>query len=199
MKTRSKTTGAPPASCEMRSDSNAASPARHPRSRASRRPRRTAETVSCARTMTTPSLNSRTWCSGVRARSARTTSSPVRGGEPRPQEPRRDVLALGREIPGEAAQLEDVVVDRGRSDERPETVAARDEVLALEELERLAQRHERHGEALRELTLIVEPRAGRERAAPDPFAQRLGDAVVAWDPTDALRVRRDTVHGTSVF
>src|SRR3989442_7305368 len=119
--------------------------------------------------------------------------------EPGGEEPRRDVLALGREVPGEAAQLEDVVVDRGRGDERPETVATRDEVLALEELERLAQRHERHGEALRELALIVEPGAGRERAAPDPFAQRLGDAVVAWDPTDALRVRRDTVHGTSVF
>src|SRR2546427_413751 len=127
----------------------------------------------------------------------------------------RDALGLERRLAGaapevarlaaaeahrrEAAQLEKVVVDRGRGDERPETVAARDEVLALEELERLAQRHERHGEALRELALIVEPGAGRERAAPDPFAQRLGDAVVAWDPTDALRVRGDTVHRASVF
>src|SRR5213594_185169 len=129
----------------------------------------------------------------------RLRDAPVGRGEPRPQEPRRDVLALGREIPGEAAQLENVVVDRGRGDERPETVAARDEVLALEELERLPQRHERDAEALRELALVVEPRARRERAAADPFAQRLGDAVVAWDPTDALRVRRDTAHRTSVF
>src|SRR2546428_150603 len=121
----------------------------------------------------------------------------------------RDALGLERRLAGAApevarlaaaaAQLEDVVVDRGRGDERPETVAARDEVLALEELERLAQRHERHGEALRELALIVEPGAGRERATPDPFAQRLGDAVVAWDPTDSLRVRGDTVHRASVF
>jgi len=103
------------------------------------------------------------------------------------------VLALGREIPGEAAELEDVVVDRGRGDERPETVAARDQVLALEELERLPQRHQRDAEALRELALVVEPRAGRELAPPDPLAQRLGDAVVARDP-DALRARPDTVH-----
>src|SRR5262250_1629451 len=168
MNTRSKTTGAPPASYETRSDSNAGSPARQPRSRASRRPSRTAETVSLARVMTRPSLNSRTWCSGVSARSARITSSPSGGGrnercrligcastslsrsststrgrpvrrsEPRAEQPRRDVLALGREIAGEAAELEDVVVDRRGGDERAEPVAARDEVLALEELERLA-------------------------------------------------------------
>src|SRR5262245_62768263 len=54
----------------------------------------------------------------------------------------RSVLALGREIAGEAAELEDVVVDRRRGDERAEPVAARDEVLALEELERLAKGHE---------------------------------------------------------
>src|SRR5215470_1152733 len=53
------------------------------------------------------------------------------------QKARRDVLALGREIAGEATKLEDVVVDRRRCDERPESVAPCDEVLALQELESL--------------------------------------------------------------
>ena len=96
--------------------------------------------------------------------------APVRRREPRAQEPRRDVLALGREIAGEAAELQDVVVDRRRGDERAEPVATRDEMLALEQLERLAEGHERHAEALRELALIVEPRAGGKLAAADPFA-----------------------------
>src|SRR5262249_794551 len=160
MKTRSKTAGAPPASYETRSDSKAGSPARQPRSRAPRRPSRTAGTVSLARGMTRPSLNSRTWGSGGGARSGRNTpaprgrggadplvgqrrreeralqthrmrvdqpepleyehagsageaqrlgDAPVRRREPRAEQPRRDVLALGREIAGEAAELEDVV------------------------------------------------------------------------------------------
>src|SRR5262249_29569383 len=115
------------------------------------------------------------------------------------QKARRDVLTLGREIAGEAAELEDVVVDRRRGDERPETVAPRDEVLALEELESLPQRHERDPEALRELSLIVEPGARREQPVADLVAQRLGDLVVARDPTVEPSVRPDAVHGTSVF
>ena len=102
--------------------------------------------------------------------------------ELRPDEPRRHRLALGLEVAGEPAKLEDVVVDGGRRDECPEAVAARDQVLALEQLERLAQRHQRHAEALREPSLVVEPGAGTELALVDPFAQDLGDPVVARDP-----------------
>ena len=80
------------------------------------------------------------------------------------------MLALGGEVAGEPAELEDVVVDRGRGDERPEPVTARDEVLTLEQLERLAQRHERDPEAPRELALVVEARAGRQLAVLDPLA-----------------------------
>src|SRR5207249_2030940 len=47
----------------------------------------------------------------------------VRSREPHGKEPRRDVLALGREVPGEAAELEDVVIDRRRRHERPEAVS----------------------------------------------------------------------------
>ena len=41
-------------------------------------------------------------------------------------------------------------------------MAARDQILALEQFQRLTQRHERHAEALRELALVVEPGARRE-------------------------------------
>jgi len=98
------------------------------------------------------------------------------------QQPRGDVLALRGELAREATQLEDVVVDRGRGHEGAETVTARDEVLALEHLERLAQRHEGHAEGLRERALVVEPGAGREAATVDTVAQRLGDAVVPRHP-----------------
>src|SRR5262249_11340341 len=76
MKTRSKTTGTPRPSKEMRSDWNAALPVRASSPCASRRGRRTADTISCARVTTMPSLNSRICASGVSARSARITSSP---------------------------------------------------------------------------------------------------------------------------
>ena len=75
---------------------------------------------------------------------------------------RGHVLALRREVAGEAAKLQDVVVDRRRRDEGAETMTASDQILALEQFQRLPQRHERHAEALRELALIVEPRARRE-------------------------------------
>src|SRR6266850_8127416 len=98
---------------------------------------------------------------------ARPTGEPQRRGdtpvgrrEPRPQQPGCDVLTLGREVAGEATELEDVVVDRRCRDERPEPVTARDQVLALEQLQCLAQGHERDAEALRELALVVEPRTG---------------------------------------
>src|SRR5712692_6114206 len=120
---------------------------------------------------------------------ARARPEPERAGdtvvgheELRPDQARRHVLALGLEVAGEPAELQDVVVDGGRRDERPEAVTARDQVLALEQLERLPQRHQRHAEALREPSLVVEPGAGPERALTDPRAKRLGDPVVARDP-----------------
>src|SRR6266852_1031961 len=121
----------------------------------------------------------------------------VRRREPRPQEPGRDVLALGREIARETAELEDVVVDRRRGDERAEPVTARDEVFALEQLEGLAQGHERHAEAFRELALVVEPSAGWKLAGSDPLAQHIGDTVVAGHST--VEPHPDAVHRTSVF
>src|SRR5262249_40401496 len=117
---------------------------------------------------------------------------PVGRREPRAEQPRRDVLALGREIAGEAAELEDVVIDRRRGDERAEPMAARDEVLALEELQGLTEGHERHAEALRQLALIVESGTRGELAAADPLAQRLGDAVVAGNST--VQPHPDAVH-----
>jgi len=80
--------------------------------------------------------------------------------------------------PREAAELEDVVIDRRRRHERPEAVAPRDQVLALEQLQRLPEGHERDAEARREPALGVEPRPGTERALADPRTQRLGDLVV---------------------
>src|SRR6267143_723803 len=131
------------------------------------------------------------------AQAQRLGDAPVSRREPRPQQARRDALALGREVAGEAAKLEDVVVDRRRGDEGTEPVTARDEVLALEQLERLAEGHEGHAEALRELALVVEPRTGGKLADPDPLAQRLGDAVVAGHSTE--EPHPDAVHRTSVF
>ena len=109
------------------------------------------------------------------------------------------MLALGREVAGETPELEDVVVDRRRGDERAEPVLPRDQVIALEQLERLPQGHERNAEAPRELSLIVESGARRELAATDPFAQRLRDAVVARNASAELAVHPDAVHRTSVF
>jgi len=70
-------------------------------------------------------------------------------------------------------------------------------MLALEQLERLTEGHEGDAEALRELALIVESRAGRQLAGPDSLAQRLGDAVIARHST--LERRLAAVHRTSVF
>src|SRR2546427_13253284 len=109
------------------------------------------------------------------------------------------MLALGREVAGEAPELEDVVVDRRRRDERAKPMAPRDQMIALEQLERLSQGHERHAEALRELSLVVEPGAGRQLAAGDPLAKLFRDAVVPGNARAELAVHPDAVHRTSVF
>src|SRR5882724_13280 len=168
MKTRSKTTGAPPWSNDTRSDSKAGTPARQPSSRASRSPSRTADTLSRARSMVMPSLNSSTWRSGVVPRSAFSTSSPT---------------AVERNERWRLIGWPSTSRSRSSC-----TTPARDQVLTLEHLERRAQRHERHPEALRELALVVEPRPRREAAGVDAVAQRLGDAVVT---------RHPCVHGDS--
>ncbi len=134
---------------------------------------------------------------GPTGEAQRLGDAPVRRREPRAQQPGRDVLALGREIAGEASKLEDVVVDRRRGDERAEPVPARDEVLAFEQLERLAEGHECHAEALRELALVVEPRTGGKLADPHSLAQCFGDAMVARHST--VKPHPDAVHRTSVF
>src|SRR5438045_1909601 len=92
------------------------------------------------------------------------------------------MLALRGQITREPTQLKDVVVDRGCGHEGAETVAARDEILTLEQLQRLAQRHQGHAEGLRERPLVVEPGAGHEAAAMNAVAQRLGDAVIPRHP-----------------
>jgi len=125
---------------------------------------------------------------GARAEAERVGHAAVGARHAPAEQTRGDVLALRGEVAGEAAQLQDVVVDRRRGDEGAEAVTARDQVLTLEHLERLAQRHERHPEALRELALVVEPRPRREAAGVDAVAQRLGDAVVT---------RHPCVHGDS--
>jgi len=60
-------------------------------------------------------------------------------------------------------------------------VAPHDEVLALEQLERLAQGHQRDAEGLRELSLVGERRARRQPVVADLLAQRFGDAVIPGD------------------
>src|SRR6185503_1732316 len=85
----------------------------------------------------------------------------IGGREVAPEESRRDVLTERGEIPGQRPELQDVVVDRGTGDEGAETVPAGDEAVALEQIERLAQRHEGDAELAREAPLIVEALARR--------------------------------------
>jgi hypothetical protein len=106
--------------------------------------------------------------------------------EPRAEEPRGHGLALGEQLAGEPAQLEDVVIDRRGGHEGAETVTTDDQVLALEHLERLAQGHQRDAEGLRELALVRQRRAGRELSRADLPAQRFGDPVIPRTPSDHL-------------
>ena len=217
---------------DTRSDSKAGTPDGQPSARASRGPRRTADTASWAWVTTMPSLNSSTWPSDVSVRSDVRTSSPMRAGRNercrligRPSTSRRrssattrarsvrpergghaavgggrsasstrvvTCLALGREVAGEALQLQDLVVDGGRGHERAEPVTPRDQTVALEHFEGLAQGHERDAEVVREPALVGQRRARRPLAVADAPAKGLGDAVVA---------RHASVHSTplSVF
>src|SRR5207244_689523 len=79
---------------------------------------------------------------GARAEAERVGHAAVGARHAPAEQTRGDVLALRGEVAGEAAQLQDVVVDRRRGDEGAEAVTARDQVLTLEHLERL--RSEEH-------------------------------------------------------
>ena len=72
--------GAPSAPTDTRSERNAAMPGRQPSSRAARRSRDTAATVSRASVISIPSLKASTCRSGVTARSALETSIPSTAG-----------------------------------------------------------------------------------------------------------------------
>ena len=115
--------------------------------------------------------------------------APIGPPEAAAEKPGRHVLAHGAEIPRERPELEDVVVDgRGRH-EGAEAVAARDQALAREHVEGLAERHERHSEGLGELALIVETLPRRQAARADARAQSLGDLVIARHRPSHLRLR----------
>ena len=129
---------------------------------------------------------------GARAEAQRGAGPVVGHRRPHAEHARGDGLALGGEIGGEAAQLGDLVVDRGRRDERAEAVAPRDQIVALEQFERLAERHEGDAEVAREASLVGQRRPRRPLALADALTERVGDAVVA---------RQPSVHSTplSVF
>ncbi len=106
--------------------------------------------------------------------------APLTADEAARKKPRGDVLPQCGKIAGEAAELEDVVVDRRRRHERSEPVPALDQLLALEHLERLPQGHEGDAEALRELALRLESGARRQLTVLDASAELVGDSLVAW-------------------
>jgi hypothetical protein len=72
--------------------------------------------------------------------------------------------------PAQPEELVDLVVDGGRGHEGAQTVPPRDEVVALQELERLAQRHERHAEVACEPSLVGQRGAGHPLTAADTLA-----------------------------
>jgi hypothetical protein len=102
---------------------------------------------------------------------------------PRAEQARGHRLALGREVAGEAAELGDLVVDgRGRH-ERADAVAADDEVVALQELQGLPQRHQRHAELAGQPPLVGQRRAGCPLGGADALAKGIGDAVIPRQPS----------------
>src|SRR5574341_1805753 len=104
---------------------------------------------------------------------------PVGPGGVGGQEARGDVLADGGEIAREGAEVEDVVVDGRRGNEGAEAMTARDQAVALEHLERLAEGHERDTEALSEAALVVEALTRRDGAGADPVTEGIRDLMVA--------------------
>ncbi len=66
----------------------------------------------------------------------------------------------------------------GRATKVPEAVPPGDQPVTLEQIERLAERHEGDTELARETSLIVEARAGSLSRRGDPLAKRLSDLMI---------------------
>src|SRR5882724_10859617 len=81
----------------------------------------------------------------------------VGDGEATAEEPSGDALALGREVAGERAQVEDVVIDDRRG-------------------------HEGAPELAGQASLVIESLAGRRAALGDALAKTLGDLVIPGYP-----------------
>ena len=121
---------------------------------------------------------------GPRGEAERDTGAAVGHRRPRVEHARGHRFALRGQLAREPAQLEDLVVDGRRRHEGAEPVPPCDEMVALEQLERLAQRHQRHAEVTREAALVGQRRARRPLAAADALAQRLGDPVIPRQASD---------------
>jgi hypothetical protein len=107
----------------------------------------------------------------------------VGGGRVAAHEACRHVLAERGEVAGQRSQVEDVVVDGRAGDEGAEAVPAGDQAVALEQVERLAERHEGDPELAREAPLIVQALARPLAARDDPLAEGLRDLVIPWHAT----------------
>src|SRR5437762_417659 len=103
---------------------------------------------------------------------------PISPGALGAEEPRGDLLAHRREVSGEGAEVENVVVDGGRRHESAKAVPARDQTVSFQDLERLTQRHERDAEVLSEAPLGVEAFARPNAAGANPLTQDLRDLMV---------------------
>src|SRR6185312_5238059 len=89
------------------------------------------------------------------------------------------VLTERGEVARERAQVEDVVVDGGARHKGAESVTARDQPVALQQVESLAERHQGHPELAREAALRIEALPGATAVRRDALAERLGDLVIA--------------------
>src|SRR5262245_15248468 len=93
--------------------------------------------------------------------------------------PRR--LTLLGELGADAAQPTDLADEAGRGDEGPGALAADEESLALETVQRLAKGHPADAEPLGQLPLGWEPEPAGELARLDPLGEPLLDLVVSGD------------------
>src|SRR6266851_8534127 len=122
---------------------------------------------------------------GVEAELARRV--PISPGALGAEEPRGDLLAHSRQVSGEGAEVEDVVVDGRRCHESAEAVPARDQTVSFQDLERLTQGHERDAEVLSETPLVVEALARPNAAGANSLTQDLRDLMVPGHSCSHLR------------
>ena len=123
---------------------------------------------------------------GARVEAELARRVPISPGALGAEEPRGDLLAHRREVSGEGAEVEDVVVDGRRRDEGTEAVPSRDQTVSLKHIERLAESHEGDPEVLSETALVVEALARRDAAGSDPITEDLRDLVVPGYPCPQL-------------